>query len=792
METGPYLKAWTPISPVVTDLWLKYASNDQKDTRLTKIVKAITNIRLERTGRGDSPEVIEQAIDKFLKKNKYQGKAGLEKAITSRLENTIGKQMEEVQREADYRMARRPDPQFRGSDNRTAEQMVQGTEGFSTGKIGGINPRIKQFARQFAQGLPFVGTFADEAEAFLLAMSTPEERSLDAYQDRLNAINQEQANYRQFNPAAANFAELSGSVLGSYPLGRPISAVTNRGPLALQEGQGVRNFARRMGQGGIVGAAEGAATQAGIDADPNKVFASSLFGGATGAVGEGMIGAGTDAASRLGGLIRANNGGNGNMINPPGLGSSPNEPANRATAKLLLAAERDEGLKGIAAINAGRQRLEDQAALPREVNADQTMFPDLYGRNVMNVADTLVNRPGEGNQQLAELLQARQRDQKERVPAALQRFLGEGETPQMAKERLDQERYTNINPEYKNIEGQVMTDPTYGTVIRRDDRMSPNYELLREDYKRRGLPSYGPIADAENNPLGPYTLRQIEDVRQSTRDALDKFPSEPGYIGGRAAQSLEQNLNEIMGAARAENQTYARLLDEGMDNKQMIDHVKYGYEKAASENPKDLEEYITKKVRSENQMDALRKGFVEKLTTRMGEKTAEMGDRASDWNSENMKKRIRLMFGNEDNFNIYKQMMDVERRRSGTYNYTMGNSATARRLAAQEEQGGIDPLDVLGLAASYNSPQAFLGITRRNVPDFLNVNRLENLRMSEQMLPMMKATGFDENQAVLQRLQDFIPIREQYMRDRAARDLRGGLMSSAGGYGLANELGLLD
>jgi len=64
--------------------------------------------------------------------------------------------------------------------------------------------------------------------------------------------------------------------------------------------------------------------------------------------------------------------------------------------------------------------------------------------------------------------------------------------------------------------------------------------------------------------------------------------------------------------------------------------------------------------------------------------------------------------------------------------------------------------------------------------------------MSEQMLPMMKATGFDENQAVLQRLQDFIPIREQYMRDRAARDLRGGLMSSAGGYGLANELGLLD
>jgi len=169
-----------------------------------------------------------------------------------------------------------------------------------------------------------------------------------------------------------------------------------------------------------------------------------------------------------------------------------------------------------------------------------------------------------------------------------------------------------------------------------------------------------------------------------------------------------------------------------------------------------------------------------------------MGDRASDWNSENMKKRIRLMFGNEDNFNIYKQMMDVERRRSGTYNYTMGNSATARRLAAQDEQGGIDPLDVLGLAASYNSPQAFLGITRRNVPDFLNVNRLENLRMSEQMLPMVKATGYDENQAVLQRFEDFLPIREQYMRDRAARDLRGGLMSSAGGYGLANEFGLLD
>ena len=76
----------------------------------------------------------------------------------------------------------------------------------------------------------------------------------------------------------------------------------------------------------------------------------------------------------------------------------------------------------------------------------------------------------------------------------------------MAKERLDEERYTNINPEYKNIEGQMMTDPTYGTVIGRDDRMAPNYELLREDYKRRGLPSYGPIADAENNPLGhiPY------------------------------------------------------------------------------------------------------------------------------------------------------------------------------------------------------------------------------------------------------------------------------------------------
>ena len=239
-ETGPYLKAWTPISPVVTELWLKYASNDQKDTRLTKIVKAITNIRLERTGRGDSPEVIEQAIDKFLRKNKYQGKAGLQKAINSRLENTIGNRMEEVQREADYRMARRPDPQFQGSDNRTAEQMVQGTEGFSTGDIRGINPRIKQFARQFAQGLPFVGTFADEAEAFLLAMSTPEERSLNAYQERLNAINQEQADYRQFNPAAANAAELSGAFLGSYPLGRPISAVKNQGPLALQEGQGVR------------------------------------------------------------------------------------------------------------------------------------------------------------------------------------------------------------------------------------------------------------------------------------------------------------------------------------------------------------------------------------------------------------------------------------------------------------------------------------------------------------------------------------------------------------------------
>jgi len=771
MKPSPYLNAWTPISPVVTDLWMKYASNDKQDTRLTKVIKAVTDIRLVRTGRGDDPERIEAAIDKFLRKNKYAGKEGLERAVTSRLESTIGKSMQQREREADYRMDRRD-----------------------------MGTRIKQFARQFAQGLPFVGTFADEGEAFLLSLSAPEELSLSAYQDRLNAayqerlnaINQEQADYQKFNPGIATTAELAGGLVGGYTVGGPISKAVNRGALALQDGQPVRNFARRMAQGGSVGAAEGATTQAGIDADTDAVVAGSVIGGATGGLGEGVIGAGMDAGSRLRGLIRAENGGNGDIINPAGAGSSPNDPANRATAKLLRAVEQDTRERGTNAINVGRQQLNEQRALPVEINADQTMFPDLYGRNVMNIADTLVNRPGEGNQQLAEALQSRQRDQKERVPAALQRFLGEGETPDMAKERLDAERYTNINPEYKAIENQMMTDPTYGRVIARDERFAPYYEQIRDFYRHKGLPSHGPIVDADGNPLTPYTLRQIEDIRQAGRDALEKYPTEREYIGGLSAKSLRDNLAEMQAAARAENPTYARLLDEGMDNKQMIDHVKFGYQKAPTANPKDLKEYIENEVRSENQMDALRKGFVERLTEKMGDKTADTGDRSRDWSSKNMKERIGLMFGNEENFNIYKQMMDVESRRSGTYNYTMGNSATARRLAAQEEQGSVDPLDVLGLAAQYNSPQAFLGFTRRNVPDFLNVNRLENLRMSEQMLPMMRATGFDENQQVLQRLEDYLPVREQLMRDRAARDLRGGVMSSAGGYTMANELGLLD
>jgi len=163
METGPYLKAWTPISPVVTELWIKYASNSKEDDRLTKVVKAITDIRLKRTGRGDSPEIIEQAIQKFLNVNGYQGKKGLEKAITSRLGNTIAKQMDQDQKEINYRMARLPDQQFRGSDNRTAEQIVQ--HPLPSRPRGGVSEKSAPLHPHFLQTIGLVIRYTYLADA---------------------------------------------------------------------------------------------------------------------------------------------------------------------------------------------------------------------------------------------------------------------------------------------------------------------------------------------------------------------------------------------------------------------------------------------------------------------------------------------------------------------------------------------------------------------------------------------------------------------------------------------------
>lgn len=139
-----------------------------------------------------------------------------------------------------------------------AEQEAKEIERAASGKG-------KQVARSIAQGLPFVGTFSDEAEAFVRSL-----RSGRPMPQELQAIRQKMQQFRQENPALAYTAELGTGLMTGGALA---AGAKKAGATALQ-----RIVQSPVIQGGFsgLGSAEGG-------------MASRAVGGATGMAAGALI-----------------------------------------------------------------------------------------------------------------------------------------------------------------------------------------------------------------------------------------------------------------------------------------------------------------------------------------------------------------------------------------------------------------------------------------------------------------------------------------------------------------------
>lgn len=520
---------------------------------------------------------------------------------------------------------------------------------------GGVFKVIDDAVRSVASGITF--GWADE-----FAAKMNEAIGDGTYDEN---VKKERARDAQIPVAVKLPGEIAGAV-GSTILVAPLAAWRALASLTASAPQAVRI--------GALGAAEGALAGAG-----GAEEGSRLSGAATG----GAVGAGIGAAAPS--VVRGVEG----TINAV---RNAVRPASGAAADIGRAIVRDETTPAAMAARMATAEID---------RPGQVAIADVGGENVRGLVERVAQTPGAGRTVVVPALTARQEQQAGRIANDLRELTGTQRTARQAIDDTIAERATAARPLYDQAFNfnatqspeivRAWTQATstgYGSAITRSG-----------DFRRLLQTEYG-VRDAADAPL----MVQIDAWKRLADDAVGAAVRAGNNNRARVIGNMRDGVLRVVDDA---NPSYGAARDAWAGPSRFIDAIEEG---RGILRPNVGADEVAARLgaMSAAEREAYRIGAVSAVLGRMGNDPARLADLTKYLRAPEVRAKVAAIMPNAGSAQAWQRRLDVEVRSSELVGRSLGNSATARRLAEQSDGKAIVGDLVMDALLSGPSSTSFL------------------------------------------------------------------------------------
>lgn len=459
----------------------------------------------------------------------------------------------------------------------------------------------------------------------------------------------EQARNQQISPAISIPGQIAGAVggtLAAAPLAAPLAA-TRVGTALTRLPQAIKYAGTGSALGAIAGSGE---------AQPGNRLEGAASGALTGAAVGTAAPYIAQGAGRIAGSI-----------------ANAFSPQASVAGQLGRAMVRDE----LTPANVAQAMTQAQ-----QIRPGMASIADVGGPNIRGLAERVANTPGAGRTMVESTLTGRQQGQLMRISSDLSNLSGTAKT---AREALSDAIATRT----------ATARPLYKTAMQFNAETSPELVAAWQDVTKSGWGrSILGSGELKNNLQTEYGISDIAKAPlMVTIDAWKKTVD--GEIGkalrtgdNNKARVLGDMLKKIVPVADNVNPDYAAARNAWAGPSKFIDALDSG--RSILGRNQDAAEFAANfSALSASEKEAFRIGAVSSILTKIGSDPAKMVDITKYLRSPQMRDKIAAIMPTPDAAARWLNSLNFEVASSELTGKALGNSATARRLAEQQDAAGI-------------------------------------------------------------------------------------------------------
>jgi hypothetical protein len=401
--------------------------------------------------------------------------------------------------------------------------------------------------------------------------------------------------------------------------------------------------------------------------------------GGLGAVEGGLFGAGTSPDDRVGGAVKgaAIGGvtgaaaphiiqGGARMLNRVRHGAGPE--ANVA-GDLGRAITRDNDTP-----DAILQRLQ-QARIDKPGTAT---LADVGGENVRGLTERIANTPGAGRTQVVPRLTQRQQEQAARVTNDLRSLTGTARTARQATDETINQRAAAARPIYDEaMQFDAESVPEILMTWENEVAQGWGRALLNSTALRRNLQSEYGVASVEDAPL----MTLIDAWKKAADDVIRTAAPNQRRV-------ITAMRDRVVGAVDAHNPRYADARNAWSGPSRYLDSIEEG-RGILGQNVSAEEMAANFRALPQAEQEAYRIGAVSAIVDRMGNNPARLPDVTRLLRSPAMRAKIAAIMPDARTAAEWERRLNFEVGASDLASRSLGNSATARRLAERDDAEGL-------------------------------------------------------------------------------------------------------
>jgi hypothetical protein len=503
----------------------------------------------------------------------------------------------------------------------------------SKGVLGYVDDAV----RSLASGITF--GYADELAA-----------KMDELTGRGGTYEQNIANERARDEQIPSAISVPGNIAGSVAstvLAAPIAAGARAVPAVNAAAQALPTWAKF----GALGAAEGGLAGSGNAVEGERLGGAAVggaIGAPIGAVAPSVVNAGAQAI----GKIRA-----------------AGSPEANVAADLARAITRDETTPEV---------LTQKLVSAANERPGVVTLADVGGENVRGLVERVAQTPGAGRTQVVPALTARQQSQAARVTSDLRSLTGTTKTAKQAIDDTIAERSEAAKPLYKeafNFNARAV--PEVVEAFERETASGYGKAILNGGKLRKTLQTEYGIQDPKDAPMMVL---------------IDAWKKEVDDLVGGAVRGGEGNTSRVLTGMQkrvlevvdAHNPKYAEARNAWAGPSKYLDAVEDGRNVLSTK--VDAEELVARFAKmSDADKEAYRIGAVSSLVAKMGNDGGKLADMTKYLRSPEARAKIAAIMPTPEAAAKWAKRLDFEVSASELTGRSLGNSATARRLAEQED-----------------------------------------------------------------------------------------------------------